>query len=98
MEQLIFSPCYRNSTICYNKHKKVCSVFGDSYELPSKLGGVKMEQNFKLILNELQKINGRLENLEVGQKKLQSDVVDVKNGQEKLQKNLIQNLGDYTKK
>ncbi|MCH6264488.1 MULTISPECIES: hypothetical protein [Neobacillus] len=45
-----------------------------------------MEQNFKLILNELQKINGRLENLEVGQKNLQLDVLDLKNGQEKLKK------------
>jgi vacuolar-type H+-ATPase subunit D/Vma8 len=64
-----------------------------------------MEENFKLILNELQKINTRLENLEEGQKhleegqsKLHLDVIEVKDGQERLQKNLIQSLGDYTEK
>jgi exonuclease VII small subunit len=85
-----------------------------------------MEENFKLILNELQKINTRLENLDEGQKhlekgqkhldegqkhleegqmhlekgqsKLHLDVIEVKNGQERLQKNLIQSLGDYTEK
>ncbi|WP_144548504.1 TolC family protein [Bacillus sp. X1(2014)] len=92
-----------------------------------------MEENFKLILNELQKINTRLENLETGQKQLETgqkqleagqkqlesgqkqleagqkqleegqiklhlDVIEIKNGQEKLQKNLIQSLGDYNEK
>jgi hypothetical protein len=78
-----------------------------------------MEENFILILNELQKINTRLGNLEdsqrklensqrnievsqrnldEGQRKLHLDVIEVKNGQEKLQKNLIQSIGDYTEK
>ncbi|WP_035445415.1 hypothetical protein [Bacillus sp. UNC41MFS5] len=85
-----------------------------------------MEENFKLILNELQKINTRLENLETGQNhleagqkqleagqkqleagqkhleegqiKLHLDVIEIKNGQEKLQKNLIQSIGDYSEK
>ncbi|MFP5115909.1 hypothetical protein ACSU64_26710 [Bacillaceae bacterium C204] len=70
-----------------------------------KTGGVQIEENFNLILNELQKINTRLENLETGQKhlvegqiKMHLDVIEVKNGQEKLQKNLVQSLGDYTEK
>ncbi|PLS02447.1 hypothetical protein [Neobacillus cucumis] len=64
-----------------------------------------MEESFKLILNELQKMNTRLENLETGQQKLESGqlklhlyVKEVKNGQEKLQKNLIQSIGDHTEK
>lgn len=54
-----------------------------------------MEEILKQILVELQKVSGRLERLEQGQKEMSLELAELKKGQEQLQKNIIHSLGLY---
>ena len=51
-----------------------------------------------VLKEELEPINNRLNDIEINVKDLNKDVKDIKTGQEKLQKNIIESLGQYTEK
>jgi hemerythrin-like domain-containing protein len=51
-----------------------------------------------VLKEELEPINNRLYDIEINVKDLNKDVKDIKTGQEKLQKNIIESLGQYTEK
>ena len=51
-----------------------------------------------VLKEELEPINNRLNGIEINVKDLNKDVKDIKTGQEKLQKNIIESLGQYTEK
>ena len=51
-----------------------------------------------VLKEELEPINNRLNDIEINMKDLNKDVKDIKTGQEKLQKNIIESLGQYTEK
>ena len=51
-----------------------------------------------VLKEELEPINNRLYDIEINMKDLNKDVKDIKTGQEKLQKNIIESLGQYTEK
>lgn len=57
-----------------------------------------MEDILKQIFVELQKISGRLERMEQGQEEIRFELAELKQGQEQLQKNIINNLGLYNEK
>ena len=51
-----------------------------------------------VLKEELEPIDNRLKDIEINMKDLNKDVKDIKTGQEKLQKNIIESLGQYTEK
>ena len=51
-----------------------------------------------VLKEELEPINNRLNDIEIDVKDIKKDVKDIKTEQEKLQKNIIESLGQYTEK